>query len=215
MPPVRKSLPRLAILLCVLAAGAVVALTVGVPSPGLVRRVADAHPGWSLAVAVPAVAAATLLLVPRSAVAVGTGLLFGPWLGGGIAYAGALAGALLAFGLGRVLGRPLVAGLRRGRLDALDRWLARRGVLAVAWVRLVPVLPFGGLNYAFGTLAVRPVGFLAGTALGILPSTLVYAWTGSAATDVRSPAFLVPAAVSVLLGAGAALVARRHRPLAA
>jgi uncharacterized membrane protein YdjX (TVP38/TMEM64 family) len=81
-------------------------------------------------------------------------------------------------------------------------------------MRLLPVAPFGLVSYAFGTTGVSLRTYLLGTAVGALPSTVIYASLGAAAMAPGSPAFAASVAAAVALGvgtAGATAVARRRQ----
>jgi uncharacterized membrane protein YdjX (TVP38/TMEM64 family) len=100
-----------------------------------------------------------------------------------------------------------VAGARLGRIDEL---MARRGFVAVLVGRLLPVVPFVVLSYGAGLTAVRWPPYVAGTALGLVPSTLVQvgigAWSGAVlarATPLTVLPLLAAVAVLVALTAGA------------
>ena len=70
--------------------------------------------------------------------------------------------------------RRLSFGERIGRLShrgALEQ-LARRGVLAVIAVRLVPVAPFAIVNMIAGASHIRLRDLLLGTAVGMTPGTV-------------------------------------------
>ena len=79
-------------------------------------------------------------LVPRTVLAAAAGVLFGALPGAVYVMAGAMLGAVLAFEVGRWLGRDFVRGRRRAA--RLDRFLQRRGLLGVLTLRLLPVAPF-------------------------------------------------------------------------
>lgn len=114
--------------------------------------------------------------VPLSLLVLLAVLALGPWPGALLALlAGALAG-LLSFGCGALLGRDAVARLAGPKLQALNALVARRGLLAVVLVRLVPVAPFALVNLVLGVTAVRALSFLLGTLIGMLPLVLVTAW---------------------------------------
>ncbi|GAA3390388.1 TVP38/TMEM64 family protein [Cryptosporangium minutisporangium] len=202
---------RVAALVGVLLVGAVTLWLSGPPEAAELRAaVADTGVWTPVAVVIVAVLAA-LVLVPRAVPAVLAGLLLPPALGVLCALAGSVAGATLAFSLGRALGRPylLYREQRAGpaaRLARLQRWLDRHGLAAVIYARLAPVLPFGLLNYAFGATTVRLAVFVAGTTVGIAPSTAAYVYLGAAADDPASVGFLLPLGV-VTVGA---LVASVH-----
>jgi uncharacterized membrane protein YdjX (TVP38/TMEM64 family) len=164
-------------------------------------------------------ALAALLFAPRPVLSALGGLLFGPAVGTCLAVAGATAAAVLGFAVGRAFrGDPWVGRRPEGRLRRLDEWLARHGLLAVVYLRLLPVVPFAVVNYGCGLSSVRTPHFIVGTAVGCLPATVLVVAAGSAANTPFSPAFYVPLAVAALLGAVSVVVAhiiRRRRPSAA
>lgn len=194
---------RLAVLLMLLASAGLAVWTVGVPQPQDVRALLAGHAGWAPLLPVLAASVLTLLLFPRAAVAILAGLLFSPMLAVGYVMVGTLLGASIAFGVGRVLGRPFLSQLTAGRvpeakLCRVQAWLDRRGAFGVLYSRLVPVLPFGLLNYTFGATRVRLGAFILGTAFGILPNTVLNVLLGASVTDPTSPRFFLAGGGSIL-----------------
>jgi uncharacterized membrane protein YdjX (TVP38/TMEM64 family) len=188
---------RFAVLVTLLVALAVMLAVTGVPDPA---EVAGALGGTVVPAPVLAVAAFAVLvlgLVPRTLLAAAAGLLFGPLAGAGYIILGATLGALVAFGVGRWLGREFMAV--QPRLSRLDGWLSRRGITAVVTVRVLPLAPFGLVSYAFGTSGVRLGGYLAGTVIGMLPGTAVYVNLGAASTRPGSVGFWVAVTAAVVL----------------
>jgi uncharacterized membrane protein YdjX (TVP38/TMEM64 family) len=156
-------------------------------------------------------------LVPRSAISLACGALFGPLIGAVCALGAALLAAAGTFMVGRWLGREAVAGWcrrwdRLGRLDALT---TRRGLLAVIVVRLMPIAPFGVIGYAYGASSVRIRHYLVGTLLAGLPATFSYTALGAAATSAGRfhPLTLVPTVTGFLVTAAVVVHFRRHRRL--
>ncbi|MCW2609804.1 MAG: hypothetical protein JWM15_1050 [Cryptosporangiaceae bacterium] len=201
---------RAGLLVVVVVALLVLVAVTGLPSPARARAAVAGRP----VLTVLGIAVLAVLLFPRAGVAAVAGVVFGPWPATGYVLTGTLLGAAAAFGVGRVLGREYLDRLTvrhggTGRLARLDGWLGRRALLAVVTARLLPVVPFGLLNYAFGATRVRPGTFLAGTAVGILPSTFLYAVVGAAASDPTSPLFLGAAALTAVLAVGGALLVGR------
>lgn len=192
--------------------GAVLAMA-GVPAPADIAALLDKGSVPTPVLAVAAFAVLVLGLVPRTLLAAAAGLVFGPWAGTGYIILGATLGALVAFGIGRFLGRDFVAV--QSRLARLDGWLANRGVLAVVTVRILPLAPFGMVSYAFGTSGVRLRAYLVGTVLGMLPATAVYVNLGAASTRPGSMGFWIAVSAAVLLWVGTttavALLERRRR----
>lgn len=128
---------------------------------------------------------------------------------------GATAGAGIAFALARLLGRDAVARIDNARLRRLDALLARRGLLAVIGVRLVPLLPFTALSYACGLSAVRPRDYLLGTAVGILPGVVAYVAIGAFGATPGSDPFLLAVGGLVALAVIGSVVHRRRRDVSA
>lgn len=186
----------------------------GFPSPERVRLELAAGGGWAPLVAILGIAVLAVLVFPRAGIAVLAGLLFGPWTATLYAVVGTVLGAVVAFGIGRALGRAELARITAGhlpdsRLVRLDDWLARRGLLAVVSARLLPVVPFGLFNYGFGATRVGLLTFVVGTTVGILPSTALYAVVGASATEPASPTFLISTALAAAAAVAAAMLTRR------
>ncbi len=164
-------------------------------------------------VAVGTATALLLALVPRTAISLACGALFGAVSGTLYALAAAILCAAIGFALGRHLGRDFVARHARGRLSTMDEWLSRKGTLAVLVVRLIPIAPYGLVSYAYGSSGTRPRPYLAGSALGATPSAVTYAVLGSAAAQPGRfhPIVLLPAAVSLAITVTAVVRWRRVR----
>jgi uncharacterized membrane protein YdjX (TVP38/TMEM64 family) len=153
----------------------------------------------------------TVLFFPGAVLTAAGGAAFGAALGTVLAVIGATIGASGAFLIGRRAGREQVEQIAGGRIGTIDRWLARRGFLAVLYVRLIPVIPFNALNYAAGVTAVRTRDYVLGTALGVVPGAFAYAALGSSLGDPTSPEFIAALALVILLAVGAPLVQRALR----
>ena len=156
---------------------------------------------------------AGLVGVPLTPLIIATALIFDTPLGSLYALLGALLSALAGYGAGRALGRDAVRRLAGLRLNAITRRLARRGVLAIAILRLLPVGHYSVVNAVAGASRIRLRDFLVGTAIGVAP-VIVLAF--SFVDRVRA-AFLDPgpvtyaalAAVTGIIAVGAIVVWRR------
>jgi len=124
-----------------------------------------AGPLWVVAV----FALVSLAGVPVVLLIVCTEVLLGPVLGAACALVGSVLSAALGFGIGRAFGPENVRRLAGDVVDAISRRLARRGILAVLVVRVVPVAPFTVINVVAGASHIRPRDFLVGTLLGMAP----------------------------------------------
>ena len=156
---------------------------------------------------------AGLLLIPVTALIVATGVVFGPLLGGVYALSGALLSAAVTYSIGRRLGRNTVRRLAGPRLNRITRRLARKGVMAIAVVRLLPIAPFSVVNAVVGASHIPLRDFLIGTAVGMAPGiamTVIFVDRITAAvTDPGVGTFATLAALAAVL-VGAALYVRRR-----
>ena len=203
-PPV-----RLVVLGGILVAAVGAALVVS-PSLAGVRRTVDDSGHLGPAVFVVTYAALTVALVPGTALTLVSGALFGPFYGTAYAVVGATIGATIAFVVGRVLGRDGVRGLLGSRAPRIESALDRTGFSAMLVLRLLPVVPFNGLNYAAGVTGILPGSYVAATVLGILPGTAAVASVGSSVTHPASPQFLASLGAAILILAGSLAIHRRR-----
>ncbi len=139
---------------------------------------------------------------PAELVAIAAGMCFGAVWGTVLTWIGAMAGALLAFGLSRKLGRPFVADvLAPKQMAKIDSWSSTTGITALIVVRLIPVIAFNLVNYAAGFTRVTWWRFSWTTAIGILPITVLMAVIGE---QMREPTLtdwlmLTAAGLSILM----------------
>ena len=63
--------------------------------------------------------------------------------------------------------------LAGSRLNRITRRLAKKGVMAIAVVRLLPIAPFSVVNAVAGASHIRLRDFMLGTALGMAPGIIV------------------------------------------
>lgn len=176
-----------------------------------IRTTVGASGAWGPVLFLLVYAVLTLLLVPGSPLTIAAGVLFGPFVGTFLVVIGATTGATGAFLWGRHLGRAAVARLTGERFAKVDHWLEDRGLLAVLYLRLVPLVPFNLLNPTAGVTGVRLRDFVLGTAVGIVPGTFAYAALGGSFDEPTSPVFLSALALLVVLAVAAPLVDRRVR----
>ncbi|MDT8340542.1 MAG: TVP38/TMEM64 family protein [Longimicrobiales bacterium] len=177
-----------------LAAAAVAALVVlgrwaGDALPGLLDWI-EANRRWAMLTYVAVYAVAAVAWVPGSLLTVSSGVLFGPVRGTAFTLVGATLGASFAFLIARHLARAAIER-RLGaneRLAAVDRAIAREGWKVVFLIRLSPVFPFNLLNYALGLTRVRFWHYVSASALGMIPGTFLYVYSGWAAGRVATGA---------------------------
>ena len=214
----RKPSPhaRLALLVALLAA-AVCSLLVWSPERLLSQGFTSVAPGiWAGPAFAVVFALSTLAFFPKPVLNVAAGAIFGVPEGLALAVIGTTLGAVLAFGLGRSLGREALQPLlKRKVLAALDRRLNDQGFGSVLLLRIVPGVPFQGVNFAAAFSGVRPWSFTTATALGVLPGTAAYVIAGATASSPASPVFLLSIAAIVTMMVFTLAIVRRARRKAA
>lgn len=177
---------------------------------------AEGHAGAALLLLAVVDALAVVLLLPAFLVAVGAGFLFGVVVGSLLMVVSTVCGAAVAHALGARLlrGRALRWLERHPRLGRLCEALQDGGWRGIALLRLVPFFPFKTSNYLLGALRVPRGPFVLGTALGILPMTVVTVSAGALADDLVSASAARPGgaanATLLLLAALAATLLAWH-----
>ena len=114
--------------------------------------------------------------LPATPLTLAGGAIFGTVLGSLLNWCGAVMGASASFFLARLLGRDAVHGILGKWSEKLDALSARAGFATLFRLRLLPVVPFNVLSFAAGLAGIPFRSFLAATALGIIPGTLVYTY---------------------------------------
>ena len=162
-----------------------------------------------------------IVLFPASVLTVVGGILFGPVVGVLVVVVAANASAMVAYGVGRLLGRP-PGGIESPGDDASlrHRWASRmraNSFETVLIMRLV-FIPYDLVSYLAGVLRLRWLPFLLATALGSLPGTVSFVLLGASLDQVDEG---IEGIDPIALGAGAmiflvslllARILRRRQP---
>jgi uncharacterized membrane protein YdjX (TVP38/TMEM64 family) len=118
-----------------------------------------------------------LLWVPAWPCSVLGGILFGALYGPLYALAGATLGATAVF----LMARSGVGGLTRRAGPFVQRMEAgfhKDALYYLISLRLIPVIPFVAVNIGAAILNLRARTFVAGTFIGIIPSTIIFTQIG-------------------------------------
>ncbi|RMD57532.1 TVP38/TMEM64 family protein [Candidatus Woesearchaeota archaeon] len=103
-------------------------------------------------------------------------LLYGKWLGTFLNLVGATLGASIAYFVAKVLGRDFVKGIMGSRLGEFERKVEKNGFGVMLLLRLVPIFPFIGVNYAAGLTSIRFIDYFIATFVGMIPGAFVYTY---------------------------------------
>lgn len=205
-----STLGKAGALVIFLVAIVIVALTVEIPSVDEIHALTESAGTLGAVIFVAAYAILTLTPAPKGVISIAAGVAWGFWVGTALVLVGAVLGAILAFWLGRFLGRDAVEQYTGGRVRAVDEMLQRRGLLSVIALRLIPLVPFTVINYAAGLTAVRVRDYILGTAIGIIPGTMAFVAVGAYGAELNGGFFIALGALG-LLAIGGTIVAARIR----
>jgi uncharacterized membrane protein YdjX (TVP38/TMEM64 family) len=121
----------------------------------------------------------TALGFPRQAVSFLGGYGFGFGEGTVLALGATVLGCALAFYFARLVGRATVLRLFSERIRRLDKFLHDHPFSTALLIRLLPVGSNLVTNLAAGVSGVRALPFIAGSGLGFIPQTVIFALLGS------------------------------------
>jgi uncharacterized membrane protein YdjX (TVP38/TMEM64 family) len=145
-------------------------------------RVRDAG-AWGPALFMGAYVFATVLSLPGALLTLAGGALFGPVWGTFYSLTGATIGATVAFAITRYAAADWVKRRAGGWVLSLVEGVEKEGWRFVAFVRLVPLLPFNVLNYALGVTRIRLAHYVLASCVFMLPGALAYTYLGYAGRE--------------------------------
>lgn len=174
----------------IVAIGAVIALPAAVPA---VReffatdnlKLLLANAGWLAPLAFMAIMALAIVVspLPNVPIAAVLGMAYGPLVGTAIAVAGALLGAMAAFGIARRFGERAITVLV-GRPVRFCSGCSERTLSAVVLIaRLLPIVSFDIVSYGAGMSTLRLRRFVVASLVGMIPWTWFYTTFGAAVLD--------------------------------
>ncbi len=162
---------------------------------------------------VPAVALFILIYIVQTALSLpgatimtlAGGFLFGSLWGPIYVNLGATIGATLAFLAARYLFQEWVEQRFGDRLNQLQDGFAKNAFSYLLTLRLIPLFPFFLVNLLSGLTRITVGTYMAATAIGILPGSMVYAFAGrqlgtlNSLSELASPRFLLAMSMLGLL----------------
>ena len=149
--------------------------------------------------------------LPRQAVCLLGGYAFGFVEGMLFSLLGSMLGCVLAFYYARLFGRSFVRARFSERIKRIDAFLHDNTLSMTLLARLLPVGSNLLTNLAAGVSGVRALPFFAGSALGYLPQTIIFALAGDGINDARDYLLLVSGGLFVLSAFLGVYLYRRFR----
>jgi uncharacterized membrane protein YdjX (TVP38/TMEM64 family)/rhodanese-related sulfurtransferase len=179
----RTVLPRVSLGVAILAGGLWLALNRNRLDPELIEGAIRNLGIWAPVAYVVLFALGTVLFIPGALFGLTGGVLFGPFWGTAFNLLGATLGATAAFLVARYLAADWVRQKSGARLERLIKGVEAEGWRFVAFMRLVPLIPFNLLNYALGLTRIPVIAYVAASVVCMAPGTLAYTWLGYAGRE--------------------------------
>ena len=177
--PARRGSAKRWLLLAVLAVGVAIAISLREYfSVTQIRAFVDHLGPWGPVVFILIYLVAPAFLLPGLPLDLAAGIAFGPVWGTIYSILGATGGATVAFLVARTVGRDWVEERMSGRLARIKAGVDGEGWRFVAFVRLVPIIPFNLVNYALGLTRIRFVPYVVASFVFMLPATVAYVYSG-------------------------------------
>ena len=179
--------------------------------PDTVRDFVDGMGVAAPLVFVVAGVALSCAFFPGALLAGASGLLFGTAAGTPITIVAATLAAVTQCSIARTVGRNPAEELVGPRVAVWKERAERHGFLTVLYVRLAPLMPFTGFNYAVGLTRIGLAPFALATAIGVSPRAFAYTALGGSFDDLGSPEGIAAISVLVVMALAGALAFLRQR----
>ena len=129
----------------------------------------------------------TAFSLPVTAVmAISGGIVFGTLTGCVISLLSSTLGGTIALYSSRYLFHDLVSRRFAPQLDMVNKGVANEGAFFLFGLRMIPVIPFWGLNLLMGLTAMKVPVFMTATLLGMVPVMLILSYTGNELGEIES-----------------------------
>ena len=158
---------------------------------------------------------ATICILPSTPLNLTGGAIFGSVWGTIWTSVAAIFAAMLSFGFSRTIGRNLVEKRLAGKWQSIDREMRQGGFFYMFAIRLLPLIPYGLVNFAAGLTSIKFRDYFFGTLLGTVPGILPFVMMGAGLTALKQgdvfPLLIALALTGILVGT-ATWYRRHNRP---
>ncbi len=200
-------------IICIVATGGAIYLLGGIES-AQIRAWLSSVGIWSPIVYIALYVVATVLVLPSTVLNLTGGAIFGAVWGTLWTSLAAIIAAIVAFTFTRTVGRETIAKRLSGRWQAMDAEVRQGGLFYMFAIRLVPIMPYGLVNFAAGLTSISFKDYVLGTTIGTVPSVLPFVLLGSSGLKALHTGDVLPlvgalALTGILVG-GVAWYRRRR-----
>ncbi len=158
----------------------------------------------------------TLLILPSTPLNLSGGALFGVGMGTVWTTVAALVAAVVAFAFTRTIGREYTARKFKGKWEAIDAEMKQGGLFYMFAIRLLPIIPYGLVNFAAGLTSIRFRDYFVGTLIGTVPGILPFVMMGAGLKSLGKgdvfPLMVAFTLIALLVGVGTWYRRRRRFP---
>jgi uncharacterized membrane protein YdjX (TVP38/TMEM64 family) len=188
------------VLIGCIAATAIAVYGLGKLDPAVLQAHLQQAGAWAPIAYILLYVLGTLLMLPSTPLNLSGGALFGVQWGTAWTSIAAILAAIVAFAFTRTWGREAIAHRFTGRWQTLDAEIRQGGVFYIFALRLLPLLPYGLVNFTAGLTSIRFKDYLIGTAVGTVPGILPFVMLGAGLRAMTQGDLLPLMAASGLLG---------------
>jgi uncharacterized membrane protein YdjX (TVP38/TMEM64 family) len=136
----------------------------------------------------------TFVLFSASVLSIASGLAFGPFWGTVYTVIGATISSCTAFLIVRWFGRGFMEATCKScgtAIEGLDKKIGDKGFWIILFLRLIPIFPYEGINFAAGLSKISFWQYFWGTFLGIIPGSFAYNYLGGSLINIKDPKILL------------------------
>lgn len=160
--------------------------------------------GWAPVLYILIYSIATIFILPSTPLNLTGGAIFGAVWGTVWTSIAAIFAAIFCFGFSRTIGRNLVSQKLAGKWEQIDRKMERGGLFYMFAIRLLPLIPYGLVNFAAGLTSIKFRDYCLGTFLGTVPGILPFVMMGAGLTALKQgdmlPLLVALALTGLLVG---------------
>ncbi|MCP2730742.1 TVP38/TMEM64 family protein [Limnofasciculus baicalensis] len=203
------------IIICLIATGAGVYLLADIDQQQLQTWLKQAGI-WAPLIYILLYTVGTILILPSTPLNLSGGAIFGIWWGTMWTTIAAVVAAVVAFAFTRTIGRDVVAKKFAGKWEAMDAEMRQGGLFYMFAIRLLPLIPYGLVNFAAGLTGIRFKDYFIGTLLGTVPGILPFVMMGAGLRSLKQgdilPLTFALALTGMLVGVATWYRRRRQSP---
>jgi uncharacterized membrane protein YdjX (TVP38/TMEM64 family) len=159
---------------------------------------------WAPIIYILVYAIATLCILPSTPLNLTGGAIFGPVWGTVWTSIAAVLAAVISFWFSRTIGRKFIEKKLSGKWQSIDKEMQGGGFFYMFAIRLLPLIPYGIVNFAAGLTSIKFRDYFFGTLLGTVPGILPFVMMGAGLNALKQgdvfPMLVSLALVGMLIG---------------